>query len=56
MKKKMKMKMTKTLISSDDDENENENDKTSITIKELKDNLDEIIDKSKSLEDQIKSI
>ena len=56
MKKKMKMKMTKTLISSDDDENENENDKTSITIKELKDNLYEIIDKSQSLEDQIKSI
>ena len=50
------MKMTKTLISSDDDKNENENDKTSITIKKLKDNQDEIIDKSKSLEDQLKSI
>ena len=36
--------------------NENENDKTFITIKELNDDLDEIIDKSKSFEDQIKLI
>ena len=36
--------------------NENENDKTLIIIKELNDCLDEIIDKSKSFEDQIKSI
>ena len=36
--------------------NENENDKTLITIKELNDDLDEIIDKSKSFEDQIKLI
>ena len=36
-------------------ENENENDKT-IIIKELKDDLDEIIDKSKSFEEQIESI
>ena len=36
-------------------ENENENDKKLI-IKELNDCLDEIIDKSKSFEDQIKSI
>ena len=36
--------------------NGNENDKTLITIKELNDDLDEIIDKSKSFEDQIKSI
>ena len=39
----------------DDNENENENNKTLI-IKRLNDNLDEIIDKSKSFEDQIKSI
>ena len=39
----------------DDNENENENDKTLI-IKVLNDALDEIIDKSKSFEDQIKSI
>ena len=37
------------------DENENENDKTLI-IKKLNDELDEIIDKTKSFEDQIKSI
>ena len=37
-------------------ENENENDKTLITIKQLNDDSDEIIDKSKSFEDQIKSI
>ena len=36
--------------------NENENDKTLIIIKELNDDLDEIIDKSKSLEEQIESI
>ena len=36
--------------------NENENDKTLIIIKELKDDLDEIIDKSKSFEEQIESI
>ena len=42
----------KTLMSSKD---ENENGKT-IIIKELNDALDEIIDKSKSFEDQIKSI
>ena len=36
--------------------NENENDKTLITIKELNDDLDEIIDKSKSFEEQIKSL
>ena len=44
--------------NEDDDnenENENENNKTLI-IKRLNDNLDEIIDKSKSFEDQIKSI
>ena len=45
----------KTLMSSKD-ENENENDKTLIRIKELNDDLDEITDKSKSFEDQIKSI
>ena len=47
----------KTLMSSNDDnENENENYKTLIIIKELNDDLDEITDKSKSFEDQIKSI
>ena len=39
---------------SSNDDNENENDKTLITIKKLNDNLDEIFDKSKSFEDQIK--
>ena len=45
----------KTLSSNDDNENKNEkeNDKTIIT-KELNDDLDEIIDKSKSFEEQIK--
>ena len=47
----------KTLMSSNDyNENENENYKTLIIIKELNDDLDEITDKSKSFEDQIKSI
>ena len=62
MKKKRKRKKgnenenEKTLTSSnDDDENGNENDKTLIIIKELNDDWDEIIDKSKSFEDQIKS-
>ena len=44
------------MSSNEDDDNENENDKTLIIIKELDDVLDEIIDKSKSFEDQIKSI
>ena len=38
-----------------EEENQNENDKTLI-IKQLNDSLDEIIDKSKSFEEQIKSI
>ena len=49
----------KTLMSSNEDsknENENENDKTLIKIKQSNDVLDEIIDKSKSFEDQIKLI
>ena len=33
---------------SSNDDNENENDKTLITIKKLNNDLDEIIDKSKS--------
>ena len=41
---------------SSKDKNENENDKTLIIIKELNDDLDEIIDKSKLFEGQIKSI
>ena len=52
----------KTLMSSKDEkeklkeENENENEETmrQSKIKELNDNLDEIIDKSKSFEDQMK--
>ena len=40
----------------DDNENENKNDKKLIIIKELNDALDEIIDKSKSFEEQIESI
>ena len=40
----------------DDNENENENDKKLIIIKELNDALDEIIDKSKSFEDQVRLI
>ena len=44
------------MSSNEDDDNENENDKTLIIIKELDDVLDEIIDKSKSFEDQIKLI
>ena len=51
----------KTLMSSKDEnekenKNENENDKTLITIKKLNNDSDEIIDKSKSFEDQIKSL
>ena len=46
---KMKMRMKKI-----ENEKENENDKTLITIKKLNDDLDEIIDKSKSFEGQIK--
>ena len=47
----------KTLMPSNDDnenKNENENDKTLMTTKKLNDYLDEIIDKSKSFEPQIK--
>ena len=46
------------MSSNDDDDNENENekDKTLIIIKELNDCLDEIIDKSKSFEEQLESI
>ena len=51
---KSKNEKYNTLMLSKD-ENENENDKTLI-IKKLNDELDEIIDKTKSFEDQIKSI
>ena len=45
----------KTLMSSNDDnENKNENEKTVKTTKKVNDDLDEIINKSKSFEDQIK--
>ena len=40
----------------DDDENEIINQNNSDKIKELNDHLDEIIDKSKSFEEQIKSL
>ena len=43
------------MSSNEDDDNENENDRTLI-IKGLNDNLDEIINKSKPFEDQIKAI
>ena len=53
----------KTSVSSKDDdddddydENENDNENDNNIMRELNDNLDEIIDKSKSFEDQIKSI
>ena len=50
---KSKSQKVKTLMSSkDENENENENN----LIKQLNDNLDEIIDKSKSFEHQTKSI
>ena len=56
-KKENENENDKTLMSSnDDDDNENENGKTLIIIKKLNNCLDEIIDKSKSFEDQIKSI
>ena len=45
----------KTLMSSNDDD-DNENNKTLIIIRNLNDYLDKIIDKSKSFDDQIKSI
>ena len=46
------------MLSNDDNENknENENDKILITIKKINHGLDEIIDKSKSFEKQIKWI
>ena len=46
------------MLSNDDNENknENENDKILITIKKVNHGLDEIIDKSKSFEKQIKWI
>ena len=53
---KSKIQKEKTLMSSNDEnEKENKNDKILI-IKQLNDCLDETIGKSKSLEDQIKSI
>ena len=43
-------------MSSKEDDNETMNQNNNNTIKELNDSLDKIIDKSKSFEDQIKSI
>ena len=43
-------------MSSKEDDNETMNQNSNNTIKELNDSLDKIIDKSKSFEDQIKSI
>ena len=61
--------MSDTILMSSKDENENENDETLMssnedneredddeTIKYLNDLLDKIIDKSKSFEEQIKSL
>ena len=54
---KSKRQKDNTLMSSkDDDENENENENDNNIIKQLNDCLDEAIDKSKSFEDEIKSI
>ena len=46
----------KTLMSSKDDDDENENEDDDETIRDLIDNLEEIFDKSKSFEEQIKSL
>ena len=48
--------MNKTLMSPKDDDDETMSQNYSNIIKQLNNNLDEIIDKSKSFEDQIKSI
>ena len=53
---KSKSQKDKTLMSSKDDDDETMIQKNNIIIKQLNDNLDEIIDKSKSFEEQIKSI
>ena len=43
-------------MTSKEDDNETMNQNNNSTIKELNDSLDKITDKSKSFEDQIKSI
>ena len=43
-------------MSSKEDDNQTMNQKNNNTVKELNDLLDKIIDKSKSFEEQIKSI
>ena len=48
--------MTKTLISWNEDDDETMNQNNSNIIKQLTDSLDKIIGKSKSFEEQIKSI
>ena len=48
--------MNKTLISWNEDDDETMNQNNSNIIKQLTDSLDKIIGKSKSFEDQIKSI
>ena len=48
--------MNKTLMSPKDDDDETMSQNYSNIIKQLNNYLDEIIDKSKSFEDQIKSI
>ena len=48
--------MNKTLISWNEDDDETMNQNNSNIIKQLTDSLDRIIGKSKSFEDQIKSI
>ena len=49
-------KKDKTLMSSKDDDDETMNQNNNNIITQLNDYLDEIIDKSKTFEDQIKSI
>ena len=49
-------KKEKEKYNENENEKKKENEKTLIIIKGLNDSLDEIIDKSKSFEEQIKSI
>ena len=55
MKKKIKNEKEKENDNENEKENDNENENDNI-IKQLNDSLDDIIDKSKSSEEQIESI
>ena len=55
MKKKIKNEKEKENDNENEKENDNENENDNI-IKQLNDSLDDIIDKSKSFEEQIESI